>query len=149
MIVGLASLYGNPLHSGHIDYLEASRLRCDHLIVIVNNDHQVKLKGSIPFLNETERMRIIGALRCVDETFLSIDKDSSVSASLKQIMASFLLVGGFDFYLFNSGDRPPENQNEAESDVCKTWGVEQVYIDLPKVNSSSSIKAKWCGLESN
>ena len=139
-VVGLASLYGDPIHSGHIDYLEAARSKCDHLIVIVNNDNQVKIKGSVPFLDEKTRARIVGALRCVDEVYLSIDQDSSVAASIEQVIASFLLLGGFRFALFNSGDRNPNNQNSKESEVCKRWDIKEVFLDLPKVNSSSALK---------
>ena len=52
---GIVSGYFSPLHRGHIEYIVASRLLCDHLTVIVNNDLQVKLKGSKPFMDQDHR----------------------------------------------------------------------------------------------
>ena len=48
----IASGYFNPIHKGHIEYLKRSRELGDSLIVIVNNDMQVGLKGSKVFQNE-------------------------------------------------------------------------------------------------
>lgn len=74
--VVVVSGYFNPIHSGHIDYLESAKERGDYLIVIVNNDHQVSLKGSDPFMDENERLRIVKSLRCVDKAVISIDEDA-------------------------------------------------------------------------
>ena len=41
----IASGYFNPLHKGHIEYLKRSKELGNSLIVIVNNDVQVGLKG--------------------------------------------------------------------------------------------------------
>ena len=48
----VASGYFNPIHAGHLDYLESAKKLADYLIVIVNNDKQVKMKGSDPFMDE-------------------------------------------------------------------------------------------------
>ena len=45
MRVVVISGYFNPLHVGHLDYIKASYALGDRLIVIVNNDNQVKIKG--------------------------------------------------------------------------------------------------------
>ena len=51
--------YFNPIHSGHIDYIKSAKQRGDVLVVIVNNDNQVKLKGSVPFQDENERFKMV------------------------------------------------------------------------------------------
>ena len=38
----IISGYFNPLHSGHLDYIESAKEKGDYLIVIVNNDKQKK-----------------------------------------------------------------------------------------------------------
>ena len=53
--------------------------------MIVNNDHQVELKGSTKFLNEKSRVRIVKALSDPDFVTLSIDEDETVVKTLKQI----------------------------------------------------------------
>lgn len=136
--VGVASGYFDILHSGHVDYLEYAASCCDKLIVIVNNDSQVSLKGSVPFLDQNERMKIVAALHAVNEVVLSIDTDGSVSETLRIIGEKEILPVKF----FNSGDRSPNNQSSKEDMVCRELGIEQVFLDLPKVNSSSSIKTK-------
>ena len=78
----VVSGYFNPIHSGHLDYLEEARKRGDYLIVIVNNDEQVKMKGSDPFMDELERLRIVRALRCVDKAVVAIDEDGTVCQSI-------------------------------------------------------------------
>ena len=69
----IVSGYFNPLHAGHIEYFTLAKKFGDHLLVIVNNDTQRKLKGSKEFMLEKERITIIKALRIVDKVFLSID----------------------------------------------------------------------------
>ncbi len=136
--IGVVSGYFNPVHGGHVDYLDHASLQCDKLIVIVNNDLQVSVKGSVPFLDQNERVKIVTALIPVDEVVLSIDTDGSVSETLRMIGEKEILPVKF----FNSGDRSPDNQSSKEDEVCRELGIDQVFLDLPKVNSSSSIKTK-------
>ena len=58
--------YFNPIHSGHLDYIQEAKKLGDFLVVIVNNDDQVKIKGSIPFMDEEERARIVSSIKGVD-----------------------------------------------------------------------------------
>ena len=51
--VAITSMYANPLHPGHIECLELSKELADELIVIVNSDHQARLKrGTDSFQDE-------------------------------------------------------------------------------------------------
>ena len=43
----IVSGYFNPIHKGHIEYFNNAKALGDYLIVIVNNDKQRALKGSI------------------------------------------------------------------------------------------------------
>jgi len=36
--IGIVSGYFNPIHQGHIEYINAAKDECDYLVVIVNND---------------------------------------------------------------------------------------------------------------
>lgn len=65
------------LHAGHVDYLEKARALGDLLIVALNSDESVKrLKGPTrPVHSLEDRMRVIGALRCVDAV-LSFEEDT-------------------------------------------------------------------------
>jgi rfaE bifunctional protein nucleotidyltransferase chain/domain len=60
------------LHAGHVDYLERARALCDTLIVAVNSDASVRQYKSPlrPIQPQQQRLRIVGALRCVDAVTL-------------------------------------------------------------------------------
>ncbi len=104
--VGVISGYFNPIHSGHIDYIKSASLMCDELIVIVNNDKQVELKGSTPFQGEQERFKIISNVKGVSRAFLSVDNDKTVCKSLRIIYNMYQDNPFFDSLIFcNGGDR--------------------------------------------
>lgn len=127
-VVVAVSGYFNPLHTGHLDLIVKAKQFGDKLIVIVNNDHQVKLKGSYPFMKETDRMAIMKSLQNVDDVFLSIDEDLTVCKSLITLKPHIFA---------NGGDR--DDTNIPEYDTCKKHGIEIVYGLGNKIDSSSSI----------
>lgn len=58
-------------HVGHLRLLERARSLGDRLVVGVSTDAlNVAKKGRAPVFPEHERMRLLAALRCVDEVFL-------------------------------------------------------------------------------
>ena len=75
MRVAAISGFFNPLHIGHIDYISSARNIADYLIVIVNSDEQVKIKGSVPFMNQDERLKIVSNIKGVNRAVISIDKE--------------------------------------------------------------------------
>lgn len=59
------------LHVGHLRILERAAALGDRLIVGVSSDAlNIAKKGREPVFVQEERMRIVAALRCVDEVFL-------------------------------------------------------------------------------
>jgi cytidyltransferase-like protein len=78
MKVVIVSGYFNPLHGGHIDMVEEARKMGDKLVVIVNNDKQQLLKKGKIILDEKNRLRLLRALRDVNEVVLSVDEEPSV-----------------------------------------------------------------------
>ena len=54
----ITSGYFNPLHIGHINLIKEAKTLGDYLVVIVNNDKQIKIKGSVHFMPEQERIEI-------------------------------------------------------------------------------------------
>jgi rfaE bifunctional protein nucleotidyltransferase chain/domain len=65
------------LHVGHVRYLEAARELGDVLVVAVNSDRSVRSikEPGRPILDETERVALISALRCVDHVVLFDEPD--------------------------------------------------------------------------
>lgn len=140
--IGIVSGYFNPLHKGHIEYINSAKENCDYLICIVNNDDQVKLKGSYPFMDEDHRLMIVKNLKDVDIALIAIDTDTSISETLDSI-ANDVTNEHYQFVFFNSGDRSPGNENTREIDVCVRNNIQREFIDLPKICSSSELKANF------
>ncbi len=124
----VASGYFNPLHVGHLEYLTMARSLGDHLIVIVNTDVQVGLKGAKPFMNERDRLALVRALDCVDFALLAADDDGSVCRTLELLRPHIFAKGG-DRYWGNI----PENA------VCERLGIEIVDGLGAKIRSSSEL----------
>ena len=120
--------YFDPIHIGHLDYLELAKKLGDKLVVIINNNHQCKLKKGKPFMDELDRIRIVESLGIVDEVFLSIDSDRSVCKSLEEIKPDIFA---------NGGDRA--TSEVPESVVCKKYNIKMVDGLGDKIRSSSSM----------
>jgi cytidyltransferase-like protein len=139
MKIGIVSGYFNPLHYGHIEYINGAKDNCDWLVVIVNSDHQRVLKGSKEFMDEDHRSKIITNLKSVDEVLISIDRDKTQCESLKHLRNKYQ---NEELIFFNSGDRKENNLNSAEGDTCRTWKITETILDLPKIHSSSELLKK-------
>ena len=139
MRVGIVSGYFNPLHTGHLDYIEGASQKCDLLYVIVNSDHQVGLKGSKKFMDERSRLRIVRALGCVQKAMISIDNDGTVVRSIAKIHKEYCddpFVDGI--YFMNGGDR--KAGNTPESEFCECNNIHLLYnVGGEKTESSSSL----------
>jgi len=121
--------YFNPIHKGHLEMFEAAKKLGDELIVIVNSDEQVKLKGSIPFMTEEERKFIIERIGCVDKVYISKDKDKTVCETLKSLKPNIFANGGDRF-----------SDNVPEKKVCEELGIQMIFnIGGEKTQSSSSL----------
>ena len=139
MHIGIVSGYFNPIHRGHLEYINAAKKECDFLVVIVNNDLQVRLKGSKEFMDEEHRVEIVNNLKSTDMAVTSIDNNSSVAETIRFIRGLFPEeYNTFTFY--NSGDRNPDATNSKEDIMCHQLGIKTKFLDLPKIYSSSELK---------
>ena len=130
--VVIVSGYFDPLHVGHLEYLQMASQLGDKLLVIINNDEQAILKKGESFMSEKDRMEIVFALECVDEVLISCDTDASVCKSI-ELAAQFKPMA--DLIFAKGGDR---NFGEVpEVDVCKKLGIEMVDSLGEKIRSSS------------
>lgn len=139
--IGIISGYFNPAHFGHIEYINAAKAQCDLLVAIVNNDYQVKLKKSKPFMNEIHRVNIINSIKNIDYAVIAKDFDRTVCETIKFIRNHWQ---NNDMLFFNSGDVKLENSNSEEVKLCKELNIKYVVIDLPKIYSSSVLLKNLC-----
>ena len=134
----IVSGYFNPIHKGHLEYLNKAKLLADELFVIVNNDHQRGLKGSKEFQLEEERMLIVSNLKAVNKTILSIDTDRTVCATIEEIAKDFAET--YDLAFANGGDQ--NNDTIPERPICEKMGIALLDGLGDKIQSSSWLLKK-------
>ena len=115
-IIVVVSGYFTLLHVGHLRLFEEAKRLGDKLIVIVNNDEQLKRKKGSVLVTEENRAELIKGFRCVDEVVIAIDKNKTVCKTLKMIKPTIFA---------NGGDRVTDNVPEVE--VCNDLGIELVW----------------------
>ena len=130
-VIVCCSGYFNPLHAGHIEYFEKSKMLGNKLVVIVNNDKQAILKKGSSFMPENERLKIIRSLKVVDMAVLSIDEDKSVCKTLECICPNIFT---------NAGDQT--NEKIPEKTTCEKLNIKLVDGLGEKIQSSSWLLAK-------
>lgn len=130
MKVVCVSGYMDPLHVGHLEYLERAKALGDHLVVIVNNDEQARLKKGRAFMPAAERLRLIRSLQMVDSAVIACDKDRTVCETLKMVRPDIFA---------NGGDQT--NESIPEAAICKELGIELVDGLGDKIQSSSWLLA--------
>lgn len=124
------SLYANPLHSGHVNLIREAASIGSYLVAIINNDAQVILKDSTEFMNEQERLYVVGNVRNVDNVLLAQDKDQSVCETLKWLRPHVFVNGG------DVGESACR-----EKEICFRLGIEMVFgVGGEKTQSSSKLK---------
>ena len=135
----ITSGYFNPIHIGHMNLFKEAKSLGDFLVVIVNNDMQVKVKGSMPFMAQQERLAIVKNIKHVDDVFLSIDSDKSIAKSLEFIAKKHK----GELYFAKGGDRNSKNTPEEEKLVCQNFNIKIVNgVGGSKIQSSSGLLDK-------
>jgi len=99
-------------------------------------------KGKV-IIDEKDRLRIVRALALVDDAFVAIDEDRTVSASLAQVAERY---GDHKLVFGNGGDRAPDFVPEAA--ICEEHNIEMQFGvgGDAKADSSSRINVEL-GLE--
>jgi len=127
----------DPLHSGHLAYIEEAKKLGDKLVVCLNSDEWLTKKKGKPFLPFSERYTIMSALINVDEVQAFDDSDGSCIDGLVKIKERY----PSDNIIFcNGGDRHEGNIPElALKDIEFKFRVG----GSNKLNSSSEILTRW------
>lgn len=135
--IGFTAGVFDCLHVGHLNFLERSKGACDHLIVgLCGDDYVREIKKTEPVYSEDDRMRILGALACVDEV---------VRISIEETEDKVLAWKRYQFDVLFSGDdwKGSERYQKTEREFAQLGnGVEIVYFPYTQGVSTSMIKKK-------
>jgi cytidyltransferase-like protein len=129
----------DPLHSGHISYLQAARNLGDRLVVGVNSDAWLARKKGRCFMPLAERISIIENLRMVDHVMSFDDSDGSACAAISGTLSQY---SQNRIIFANGGDRNQHNIPEISIQHDRLefrFGVG----GHDKKNSSSWILEEW------
>ena len=127
----------DPLHSGHLAYIQAAKKFGEKLIVLLNSDNWLIKKKRKFFLPFSERRVILEALKYVDQVLAFDDSDGSCVNGLLALKEKY----PEDQITFcNGGDRTKENIPELS--------IEGINFEFQvggndKKNSSSTILQDW------
>jgi cytidyltransferase-like protein len=127
----------DPIHSGHISYINAAKNLGDVLVVGVNSDDWLRRKKGQEFMPSSERIDIIQNLKSVNHCILFDDTQNHAIEAIRNVK----LMYPDDHIIFaNGGDRTEDNIPEmSEPDVEFVFGVG----GEDKKNSSSWILQEW------
>ena len=129
----------DPVHSGHVSYLEQARQLGDMLIVALNSDEWLTRKKTRAFMPFSERAAVLRAMRCVDEVIEFDDSDDSARMAIHQVRRQYL----HDHIIFaNGGDRTKENIPEMDV-LDLNLSFEFGVGGKNKANSSSWLLDEW------
>jgi cytidyltransferase-like protein len=127
----------DPLHAGHISYINAAKNLGDTLVVGVNSDDWLRRKKGREFMPGSERVNIIQNLKAVDHCILFNDTENHAIEAIRNVK---LMYPGDHIIFANGGDRTAENIPEmSEPGVEFVFGVG----GEDKKNSSSWILEEW------
>ena len=140
MKVSVVSGGFDPIHSGHIAYLNDAKEQGDILIVALNSDAWLTNKKGQPFMSFEERKTILENLSCVDEV---IDfEDDVVGSCINGLVAIKKKYPNDNIIFCNGGDR-----NDSNIPEMSVSGIEFKFNvgGNDKKNSSSWILKNWQG----
>jgi len=127
----------DPLHSGHVNYINEAKKLGDVLVVALNSDGWLARKKGRSFLSFKERKCIVENLKAVDFVIGFNDDDGSAIDAIRMVKQAY---PGDHIIFANGGDRTKENIPEMVfDDVEFVFGVGGEN----KMNSSSWILNKW------
>ena len=123
-------------HVGHLNLINNAKMHCDYLVVGVNDDDLVmEYKKKKTNVNVHDRVKIVNAIKGVDETVIATTLDKTKMHEIVNFDAIFI---GDDW-------KGNERWKKTEEDMKKI-GVDVVYLPYTKGISTSTLACKIKGV---
>ena len=117
------------LHPGHLDFLEYAKSRGDFLIVSIASDETIrKLKKREPIIPEYDRWRMIKALKCVNQCFISRGENSNFD------FLEYLYNFRPNIWVINSEDKEMFEKKQ----IAQNLGIKIIEHHRPKNGYSTT-----------
>ena len=105
-------------HIGHLEHIRLAKQLGDELIVIMNSDADVFRKRGAVFTPMGQRYRMLKDNKNVDEVYISIDGDGTITKSLLWLKPQILAKGG---------DRVASTMPKSEIEMCEKIGCKIIH----------------------
>jgi D-beta-D-heptose 7-phosphate kinase/D-beta-D-heptose 1-phosphate adenosyltransferase len=129
----------DPLHTGHLNMLEAAYRLSDWTVALVNSDEWLIRKKGKVFMPLSDRIRMVLALRVVTEAYPAADEDGTVISSLAFLRKRYPNV---KMMFANGGDRITGNTPEEQ--WCQANNVDCRFgVGGGKTQASSELLRKY------
>ncbi len=129
--VGYTAGVYDMFHVGHLNVIMSAKQYCEYLIVAVSTDEVVwQNKHKKPIINFEDRVRIVEAIRYVDEVVPQTDYSDKKSAAVK-----------YDIDVMFVGDdwKGTEKWKRIERELLEI-GVDMVYLPYTQSVSSTMLR---------
>lgn len=128
--VGYTSGVYDMFHVGHLNILEQAKKQCDYLLVGVTTDELCyQRKKKKPIINQEDRIRIIRAIKYVDEAIFQENMDKL------EVVKKY----GVDVVFVGSDWKGTQAWNQYEKDFLK-YQCSVVYLDHTEGISSTILR---------
>ena len=120
-------------HVGHLNVIMNAKEHCEHLIVAVSTDEVVEAnKHKTPIIRYEDRVRIVEAIRYVDEVVPQTDYADKIGAAKKY---------NIDVMFVGDDWKGTEKWNRIEKELNEI-GVDLVYLPYTQSISSTMLRER-------
>lgn len=130
----------DPLHVGHVRYLQEAKLLGADLMVIVYNDNWLMKKKGYFFMPEKERTEIVHSIDGIDIVMLTKHQKDATDLSLCTPLAEIHKETQLENIQLVVAYGQDGTESVAERELCEALGIQMIFgVGGEKVRSSREL----------